>query len=102
MFDKMKKSMDDIKDKLTDAVDEHGPKIAEGVDKAATVVDQKTGGKYHDHIDKASGAVKGAVGKLDSGKPGSTPTDPTTPTTARRPELTRPPPRLPRRVRAGS
>jgi uncharacterized protein YjbJ (UPF0337 family) len=81
MFDKMKKSMDDIKDKLTDAVDEHGPKIAEGVDKAATVVDQKTGGKYHDHIDKASGAVKGAVGKLDSGKPGSTPTDPTDPTT---------------------
>ena len=43
--------LDDAKAKLTDAVDNHGDKIADGLDKAGAVVDDKTGGKYTDKID---------------------------------------------------
>jgi hypothetical protein len=70
MFEKLKKSAEDIKDKVVEAVDEHGPKIGESIDKAAGFVDEKTGHKYSDKIDKATGAVKGGLDKLD-GKPDS-------------------------------
>ena len=35
--------LDKAKAKLTDAVDQHGDKIAQGIDKAGTVVNEKTG-----------------------------------------------------------
>ncbi|WP_211357192.1 antitoxin [Nocardioides rubriscoriae] len=61
--------MDDIKGKLEDAVDEHGDKIADGIDKAADLADDKTGGKHHDKIagatDKAKDALDGLDGKND-------------------------------------
>ena len=57
--------LDDAKAKLTEAVDKHGDKIADGIDKAAEMVDDKTGGKHADKI--ATGAVKAkdALDKLD-------------------------------------
>ena len=42
--------LDDAKAKLTDAVDKHGDKIADGLTKAGDAVDKKTGGKYTEHI----------------------------------------------------
>ena len=43
--------LDDAKKKLGDAVDKHGDKIGDGLDKAAKLADEKTKGKYSDKID---------------------------------------------------
>ena len=61
--------LDNVKAKLTSAVDSQGEKIADGLDKAADVIDDKTGGKYGDKIDsgvdKAKDALDGLDGKND-------------------------------------
>ena len=57
--------MDKAKAKLTDAVDQHGDKIAQGIDKAGSVVNQKTGGKHADKIGQATGKAREALDSLD-------------------------------------
>ncbi|WP_347893981.1 antitoxin [Nocardioides secundeburneus] len=57
--------MDNIKGKVEDAVDQHGDKIADGIDKAADLADDKTGGKHHDKIEGAASKAKDALDKLD-------------------------------------
>lgn len=85
--------LDNAKDKLTKAVDDHGDKISGGIDKAAEAVDQRTGGKHADKIaggaDKAKDALEGLDGRADDDltartgegltQPGA-PTDPNNPT----------------------
>ncbi|MFW2381838.1 MAG: antitoxin [Acidimicrobiales bacterium] len=39
-------------DKIKAAAEEHGDKVVDGVDKATDAVDDKTGGKYTDHLEK--------------------------------------------------
>jgi len=61
--------LSDVKAKLTGAVDSQGDKIADGLDKAGDVIDDKTGGKFGDKIDtgvdKAKEALDGLDGKND-------------------------------------
>ena len=57
--------LDNAKDKLTKAVDQHGDKIAQGIDKAAQLANEKTGGKHADKIDKATGKARDALDQLD-------------------------------------
>ena len=57
--------LDDAKKQLTDAVDKHGDKISEGIDKAAELADQKTGGKHTDKIAGATGKARDALDTLD-------------------------------------
>jgi hypothetical protein len=57
--------MDDIKGKVADAVDDHGAQIAGGLDKAAALADDKTGGKHHDQIAGAADKAKDALDGLD-------------------------------------
>lgn len=57
--------LDDAKKKLTKAVDQHGDKIASGIDKAAAAADKKTGGKHTDKIAKATTKAKDGLDKLD-------------------------------------
>ena len=57
--------MDKAKAALTDAVDQHGDKIAQGIDKAGSVVNEKTGGKHTDKIDQATGKARDALDSLD-------------------------------------
>jgi hypothetical protein len=57
--------LDDAKDKLSDLVDKHGDKVADGVDKAAAVADEKTGGKFADKIDAGTEKAKDALDSLD-------------------------------------
>ncbi|MCZ4500322.1 MAG: hypothetical protein JWQ74_2877 [Marmoricola sp.] len=61
--------LDDAKDKLTSAVDSQGEKIGDGLDKAADLIDDKTGGKFGDKIgagaDKAKELLDGLDGKND-------------------------------------
>lgn len=61
--------LDDAKDKVGDLVDSQGEKIGQGLDKAADLIDDKTGGKHTDKIDagvdKAKDVLDGLDGKDD-------------------------------------
>lgn len=57
--------LDDAKNKLTDLVDSHGDKVAGGVDKAAELIDEKTGGKLGDKLDLGADKAKDALDSLD-------------------------------------
>jgi hypothetical protein len=57
--------LDKAKAGLTKAVDQHGDKIAKGVDKAADAIDKQTKGKYTDQIAKGRTAAKDGLDKLD-------------------------------------
>lgn len=62
--------LDEIKDKASEMLSEHGDKIEEGLDKAADFVDDKTGGKFSDKIDsgvdKAKDFIPGGEDSSDS------------------------------------
>ncbi len=57
--------LDRLKGKATKAVDQHGDKIAQGIDRAAEAADRKTGGKHGDKIAKGRTQAKSALDKLD-------------------------------------
>ena len=57
--------LDKAKAQLTKAVDQHGDKIAEGIDKAGKAVNDKTGGKHADKINQATGKARDALDSLD-------------------------------------
>ena len=57
--------LDKAKDKLTKAVDQHGDKIADGIDKAGKAVNDRTGGKHADKINQATGKARDALDSLD-------------------------------------
>jgi hypothetical protein len=44
---------------------QHADKAEGGVDRGGDFVDDKTGDKYADHVDKGQDAAKDALGKLD-------------------------------------
>jgi hypothetical protein len=56
---------DRFRKKATSVVDEHGEKIGGGLDKAADVVDDKTGGKYSGQIDTGVDKAKDTLDSLD-------------------------------------
>lgn len=56
---------DKVKGAAEKAVDQHGDKIASGLDKAAATVDAKTGGKHSDKIASGLGKAKDGLDKLD-------------------------------------
>lgn len=58
MFDNLRKMAEK-------AVDQHGDKIAQGIDKASAAAGKKTGGKHDDKIAKGASAAKDALDKLD-------------------------------------
>ena len=49
-------------DRAKELADKHADKVEGAIDKVADVVDEKTGGKYADQIDKGVDAAKGFVG----------------------------------------
>lgn len=57
--------LDKFRTQAKDAVDKHGDKISDGIDKAAQVADEKTKGKYSDKIDSGRSKAKDALDKLD-------------------------------------
>jgi hypothetical protein len=54
-------------DKVKKLADEHADKVEGALDKVAEVVDDKTGGKYTDQIDKGVESAKGLVGDEEGG-----------------------------------
>jgi hypothetical protein len=52
-------------DKVKGMLGQNRDKIDDGIDKAGDFVDDKTGGKHADHVDKGQDAAKDALRKLD-------------------------------------
>ena len=65
IFDKFKGKAEDLKEKATELVDEHGDQVGGGLDKAGDFVDEKTGGKYGDKIDQGVDKAKDGLDGLD-------------------------------------
>jgi len=61
LLDKFKKTADDAKD----AVADHADQIDKGIDKAADLIDDKTGNKHSAQIDKVADKAHEVVDKLD-------------------------------------
>ena len=57
--------LDNAKNKLHDAVDQHGEKISDGIDKAAALADDKTGNKHTDKLETGVAKAKDALDSLD-------------------------------------
>lgn len=57
--------LDDARKKLTETVDQHGDKVADGIDKAAELLDDRTGGKHADKIATGAEKAKDALDRLD-------------------------------------
>ncbi|HEX2119841.1 MAG TPA: antitoxin [Acidimicrobiales bacterium] len=58
-------------DKAKELLGQHGDKVEGAIDKVADAVDEKTGGKYADQIDKGAEAAKGFVGDEGDQEPPS-------------------------------
>ncbi|MBF6334175.1 antitoxin [Nocardia transvalensis] len=75
-----------------DAASENAEKIHGAVDKAGGYIDQKTGGKYSDKIEKGTGAIKKAVPEQQSpgaqGQPAPPPPPPPAPAPPKEPPAT--------------
>ena len=68
--------LDKAKAGLTKVVDQHGDKIAKGVDQAAGALDKQTKGKYTDKIESGTRKAKGAVERLSHKSEGGMPPTP--------------------------
>ncbi len=55
----------DFIDKAKDMMSGNKDKVKDGVEKAADMVDEKTGGKFSDQVDKGEEAAKDFVEGLD-------------------------------------
>ncbi|GAA3104229.1 hypothetical protein JOF29_003592 [Kribbella aluminosa] len=66
VFDNIKDAAEGLKDKAADLIDGHEDKVGEGLDKAGEFVDEKTGGKYGDQIDKGVDVAKNQVNNLNN------------------------------------
>jgi len=53
--------LDNIKDKASELAAEHGDKIEDGIDKAADLIDDKTGGEHRDKIEQGAEKAKDFV-----------------------------------------
>ena len=56
---------DNIKDKATELVDQHGDQAGQGIDKAGDLIDEKTGGRYADKVDLGQQKSKDGLDGLD-------------------------------------
>jgi hypothetical protein len=62
LFDRLKKSAEDAKDKATDLAEGHGDEAKDAIDKAADFASDKT--DHDTTIDKGADAAKDAIDKL--------------------------------------
>ncbi len=58
-------------DRAKELAGQHADKVEGAVDKVADVVDERTGGKYTDQIDKGTEAAKGYLGDEGDQQPPS-------------------------------
>ena len=58
--------MNSFFDKVKDLADQHDEKVDQALEKAGDVVDDKTGGKYTEHIDKGVDMAQERTGEGDT------------------------------------
>ncbi|MEW2162301.1 antitoxin [Streptomyces sp. NPDC007084] len=87
LMDNLKAKLEPAKDKVSGLAQQHGSKVADGLDKAAKMVDEKTNHKYSDKIQTGTDKAKDAVDRL-AAKEGDGPA--TTPDTPAPPRATPP------------
>jgi hypothetical protein len=56
-----------IMDKVRGMFGQHADKVGTGIDKGGDAIDDKTGGKYAEHVDKGQDAAKDALRNPDDG-----------------------------------
>ncbi|MFI5910218.1 antitoxin [Dactylosporangium sp. NPDC051541] len=61
--------MNSFFDKVKDLADQHDEKVDQALDKVGDVVDDKTGNKYSDHIDKGVDFAQEHTGEGDTARP---------------------------------
>lgn len=64
LFDRFKKTAEDVKATASGLAEEHGDEAKDAIDKAADVIDDKTGNKHSDKIDQGADSAKDAIDKL--------------------------------------
>jgi hypothetical protein len=64
ILDKVKEVAGRFGDKVRGLFSQHSDKADAGIDKAGDVVDDRTGDKYSEHVDKAQDAAHDAADKL--------------------------------------
>ena len=64
LFDKAKDAISDGQDDIKNQASQHSDQVEQGIDKAGNTVDDKTGGKFSDQIDKGQDALKDKLGDL--------------------------------------
>ena len=62
-LDKAKEVITENVDKAKDVITENVDKVEQAIDKAGDLIDEKTQGKYSQHVDKAQEAAKNALHK---------------------------------------
>lgn len=65
VFDELKGKAEELKDKAASLVHDNADKLHEAVENVGDFVDEKTGGKYADKVDKAQDAAKGLLNRAD-------------------------------------
>lgn len=56
---------DKVRDALAGVMDTHGDKVVDGIDKAAALIDDKSGGNHSDKIAGGVEKAKDALGKFN-------------------------------------
>ncbi|NKN51555.1 antitoxin [Clostridioides difficile] len=64
LFDKAKDAISDHQDDIKNQASQNSDQVEQGIDKAGNAVDDKTGGKFSDQIDKGQDALKDKLGDL--------------------------------------
>ena len=64
LFDKAKDAISARQDDIKNLASHHSDQVVQGIDKAGNTVDDKTGGKFSDQIDKGQDALKDKLGDL--------------------------------------
>ena len=62
-----------IFDKAKDALSEHSEHVATGIDKVGDLVDERTGGKYAEHVDKGQDFASDRAREYADGEPKAEP-----------------------------
>ena len=65
IFDELKGKAAELKDKATELIHENSDKIGGAIDSAGDFIDEKTGGKFSEHVDKVQDGAKGLLDKAD-------------------------------------
>lgn len=65
VFDELKGKAEELKDKATGLIQENSEKISGAIDHAGDFIDEKTGGKFAEHIDKVQDGAKDLLDKVD-------------------------------------